>query len=71
MLFESLHRLGCKADRLMMYPSGYSPDNNSTESRLLTKVRDEYKVGLKPIDIQRKPDTHGRKLLEGCGLQRH
>ena len=51
MLFERLHSLGCKPDRLMMYPSRFSHDDNGTESRLLTKARDEYKVKLKPIDF--------------------
>ena len=71
MLFESLHRLGCKPDRLMMYPSGFYLDDNSTESRLLMKARDEYKVKLKPIDVQRRTDTHDRKLLKGRDLQKY
>ena len=71
MLFESLHSLGCKPDRLMMYPSGSSLDDNSTESRLLTKARDEFKVKLKPIDVQRRTDTQDRKLLKGHDLQRY
>lgn len=66
MLFESLHRLGCKADRLMMYPSGFSLDSNGIEPRLLTKAQDEYNVKLKPIDVQRKTDTHDCKLLKGA-----
>ena len=71
MLFERLHSLGCKPDRLMMYPSGFSPDDNSTESGLLTKARDKYKVNLKPIDVQQRTDTHDRKLLKGRDLQKH
>ena len=71
MLFESLHRLGCKADRLMMYPSKFSLDDDSTESRLLTKARDDYKVNLKPVDIQRRTVTNDRKLLKERDLQRH
>ena len=64
MLSESLHRLGCKPDRLMMYPSGsFSLENDSTEARLLRKARDEYRVNLKPIEIQRRT-SHDRKLLE-------
>ena len=51
MLFESLFRLGCKPDRLMMYPSHFSLEGNSTEARLLRKARDEYKVILKPIEV--------------------
>ena len=71
MLFESLHRLGCKPDRLMMYPSEFSLDDDSIESRLLTKARDEYRVILKPIEVQRRPSTRDRKLQKICDLQRH
>ena len=71
MLFERLHSLGCKPDRLMMYPSGFSFDDNSTESRLLTKARDEYKVKLMPVDVQRRRDTQDRKLLEGRDVQKY
>ncbi|KXG45901.1 uncharacterized protein PGRI_047570 [Penicillium griseofulvum] len=37
-----------------MYPSGFSLDesDNGTESRLLRKARDEYKVQLVPVQIQ-------------------
>ncbi|KAJ5372368.1 hypothetical protein N7517_004374 [Penicillium concentricum] len=54
MLFETLNRLQSKADRVMMYPSEFSRDesDNGTESRLLRKARDEYKVKLVPIEIQ-------------------
>lgn len=54
MLFESLHRLGCKPDRLMMYPSGFSVEDDSTEGRLLRKAQDEYRVVLKPVEVQRR-----------------
>ena len=63
MLFESLHRLGCKPDRLMMYPSGYSLEDNSTESRLMRKARDEYSVILKPVEVQRR-ETHESEPLD-------
>jgi hypothetical protein len=54
MLFETLDRLQSKADRIMMYPSDFSLDesDNGTESRLLRKARDEYKVKLVPIEVQ-------------------
>ena len=64
MLFESLHRLDCKPDRLMMYPSGFSLTDDSAESRLLRKARDEYRVILKPIEIQWRASTQDRKLLK-------
>lgn len=56
MLFEILHRLGSKADRLMMYPSSMHPDpsDTSTESRLLLKAQKEYGVKLLPIEVQHR-----------------
>ncbi|KAJ5452898.1 nucleotide-diphospho-sugar transferase [Penicillium cf. griseofulvum] len=54
MLFEALHRLGSKPDRLMMYPDFFSvaDDDNSREAELLRIARDKYKVKLKPIQVQ-------------------
>ncbi|KAL3470974.1 nucleotide-diphospho-sugar transferase [Aspergillus californicus] len=54
MLFETLHRLNSKPDRLMMYPNSFSADeqDSSSESRLLRKARDEYGVKLMPIKVQ-------------------
>jgi hypothetical protein len=54
MLFEALNRLGCMPDRLMMYPDNFSLEDNSTEAVLLRKARDEYRVILKPIEVQRR-----------------
>ncbi|KAJ5816659.1 hypothetical protein N7447_008892 [Penicillium robsamsonii] len=58
MLFEALNRLQSKADRIMMYPSEFSLDesDSGTESRLLRKARDEYKVKLVPIQLQIRDD---------------
>jgi hypothetical protein len=58
MLFEILHRLGSKADRLMMYPLHFNPEEkpDSTEGRLLLKARDEYGVKLSAIEIQHKDE---------------
>ena len=64
MLFESLHRLDCKPDRLIMYPSGFSLEDDSREARLLRKAQDSYRVILKPIEVQRRT-SHDRKSLEG------
>ncbi|KAJ5575969.1 hypothetical protein N7535_002895 [Penicillium sp. DV-2018c] len=57
MLFETLHRLNSKPDRVMMYPSEFSLDENSAEpeSRLLRKARDEYNVKLVPIKVRSRP----------------
>ncbi|KAH7357064.1 alphaN-acetylglucosamine transferase [Rhexocercosporidium sp. MPI-PUGE-AT-0058] len=54
MIFETLHRLGSKADRLLLYPNKYSLDVSlgTTESRLLLKARDEFNVTLKAIRVQ-------------------
>ncbi len=62
MLFETLHRLGSRADRLMMYPSTMSPDpaSESSESRLLLKAQNEYNVKLLPIEIQHRSGGDGK-----------
>lgn len=54
MLFEALHRLGSKADRLMMYPEDFSvaDGDNSRQARLLHIARDKYGAKLKPIQVQ-------------------
>lgn len=64
MLFEALNRLQSKADRIMMYPMDFSLDetDNGTESRLLRKARDEYKVKLIPIQVQSRSGGDGRQL---------
>ena len=59
MLFAILDRLGCRSDRLMMYPQGWNPDTSegqkeNDESRLLRIARDKYKVKLQPIHVQSK-----------------
>ena len=56
MLFEILHRLGSKAERLLMYPSGFEVSDvgrngGSNEALLLRKARDIYNVKLSPIDV--------------------
>jgi hypothetical protein len=55
MLFEILHRLGAKADKLMMYPSWIDVDGTSADSTLVRKVRDNYGVKLQPIQVQSRP----------------
>jgi len=57
MLFESLHRLGSRADRLLMYPEEMDLSQDSIEGRLLGKARDEYNAVLQPIEIQQRPST--------------
>ncbi|KAF4450558.1 glucose N-acetyltransferase 1 [Fusarium austroafricanum] len=58
MIFEALHRLGSKPDRLLMYPSEMlAPDATYSSSHggaLLIRARDEYNVTLQPIEIQHR-----------------
>ena len=55
MFFESLHRLGSKADRLLMYPSTMTPEANGTsDGRLLLKAQQQYGAKLVPITVQHR-----------------
>ncbi|KAI1822782.1 glycosyltransferase family 8 protein [Xylaria intraflava] len=59
MIFETLHRLKAKADRVMMYPenmmSATETNPISYEAKLLAKARDMYGVKLVPVSVQRRP----------------
>ena len=70
MLFEALNRLGCMPDRLMMYPDHFSLEDNSTEAILLRKARDEYKVILKPIEVQRRGGNDRKSGTECLKMRR-
>lgn len=61
MLFEILHRLGTKADKLMMYPSNMHPsaDSSKREDKLLYKAQKEYGVKLMPIEVQHRAGGDG------------
>ncbi|OJJ00528.1 hypothetical protein ASPVEDRAFT_51698 [Aspergillus versicolor CBS 583.65] len=52
LIFEALHRLGARPDRVLIYPSSFSieEDDSSFEGHLLRKARDEYNVKLVSID---------------------
>ncbi|KAI4730380.1 nucleotide-diphospho-sugar transferase [Aureobasidium sp. EXF-10728] len=52
MVFETLHRLGSKAERVMMYPEQWSLEFVSPESSLLRKAQDDYNAKLVPIHVQ-------------------
>ncbi|KAH8649968.1 glucose N-acetyltransferase [Xylariales sp. PMI_506] len=58
MIFETLYRLGSKADRVMMYPETMldpkATESSTEEGRLIIKARDKYKVKLVPISVQRR-----------------
>ena len=55
MLFESLHRLGSLADRVMMYPAEMFDPGGGTartgDAKLIMKARDEYNMELIPITV--------------------
>lgn len=53
MIFESLKRLGAKAQRLMLFPEEWTVGDDSGAGRLLAKARDDYDVVLQPIHVQR------------------
>ncbi|KAL6722171.1 hypothetical protein ACLMJK_001278 [Lecanora helva] len=57
MLFESLHRLGSQADRLLMYPEEMDLSPETVEGYLLVKAQDEYNAILEPIKIQQRPSA--------------
>lgn len=58
MLFESLHQLGSRPDRVLMYPSGMidpeASEANTHDAKLLIKARDEFNVRLSPIIVQHR-----------------
>ncbi|KAL8991658.1 MAG: hypothetical protein Q9169_007774 [Polycauliona sp. 2 TL-2023] len=65
MLFEALHRLGSKADRILLYPKSWDTqieNKSDRDSQLLVKARDWYKVRLVPVDI---PVTHDKDEQNG------
>jgi alpha-N-acetylglucosamine transferase len=54
MMFESLHRLGSKADRVLLYPQQWelSPSTPTWESIFLKQAQDDYKVHIVPVRPQ-------------------
>ncbi|KAI1872914.1 hypothetical protein JX265_004711 [Neoarthrinium moseri] len=58
MIFETLYRLGSKADRVMMYPEKMmdpaATEATTDEGKMLIKARDTYKVKLVPVAVQRR-----------------
>ncbi|KAF1971769.1 nucleotide-diphospho-sugar transferase [Bimuria novae-zelandiae CBS 107.79] len=54
MVLEELHRLGTKAERIMMYPQHWSIPKgqaDTEEARFLLQARDNYKAELVPIEV--------------------
>lgn len=54
MIFESLHRLGSKADRVLLYPQVWElyPKVKTWQSMFLKKAQDDYKVHIVPVRVQ-------------------
>ncbi|KAK3715310.1 hypothetical protein LTR37_007277 [Vermiconidia calcicola] len=50
-MFESLSRLGVKADKLMLFPEQWLTKNTTEINRQLAKARDEYNVTLQPVHL--------------------
>lgn len=65
MIMETLHRLGSRPDRVMLYPSKMlEPDATSSTShdgQLLLKARDEYGAKLIPISVQSRDSEDGNR----------
>jgi len=58
MIFETLHRLGSKADRILLYPSTLlASTENGIFGYLLEKAQAEFNVKLIPINEQRKSNV--------------
>lgn len=54
MIFETLHRIGTKAERIMLYPQQWKVPKGKPEAeeeRFLLQARDRYKVKLVPIQV--------------------
>jgi len=66
MLFEILHRLGSKPDRIIMYPESFKADidADTTEGKLLSLARDVYGVKLMPIQVQRRNGGDSKKSIQ-------
>lgn len=64
MMFERLHQLGSRADRVLIYPTEYSSEDTATswQQTLLQKARDEFNVTLKPVELISR-EGGGERLL--------
>ncbi|KAI5227212.1 nucleotide-diphospho-sugar transferase [Aureobasidium subglaciale] len=53
-MFESLHRLGSKADRVLLYPQQWelNPQQKTWESMFIRQAQDKYKVHIQPVKPQ-------------------
>lgn len=71
MIFEALHRLGSKTDRVLIYPHNFllSENDASPEARLLRFARDDYAVKLKPVKVMMKGGGGGKSSRIKTRLQ--
>lgn len=56
MVFEALHRLGSRADRLLLYPKEmdlHVANSTDRDSQLLVMARDRFGVRLVPVEVQK------------------
>lgn len=62
MVFEALHRLGSRADRILFYPQDWDTfvaGPRDRTSQLLLLARDKYGVQLEPIEVDSLKDVPG------------
>lgn len=55
MVFEALHRLGSRAERVLFYPEEWDTSVDSEvdrDSQLLQMAEEKYNVHITPIDVQ-------------------
>ena len=62
LVFEALHRLQSRPDRILMYPEDWTIDESSldTNARLLIHMRARYQVKLIPVRLQKKESDDGQ-----------
>lgn len=61
MVFESLHRLGSQADRVLMYPKVWAEQSDDHINwKLLHKAEEKYRVQLRPVELL-ESDASGDK----------
>lgn len=58
MIFDSLHRLESKADRILLYSSNLLRETSSKAVTLLEKARTEFGVKLVLVEAQHKNNVH-------------
>lgn len=68
MLFGVLHRLGSRAERVLMYPSKMMPEvetePTTDDQRLLRRAAEEYGVNLVPVQVQHRDGHDGKSSCE-------